>query len=330
MDVKNILTLLNTPNIGRKTVLYTFNYDLLIKNTVDLIDLLIEVKKDHPRVVIPTEDQLLKAEAVANEIIEKSDQQDIKIIPITHKTYPERYKSLEDAPILIYAKGNIKALNSSRSVAIVGTREPTEYGIRAGEILATNFASNKFVVVSGLALGCDTVAHKGCLKVHGTTVAVLAGGLDKIYPKENRDLASEILEKNGCLISEYPVGTSPRGNFFVERDRLQSGLSQAVIVIETDVKGGTMHTVGFALKQKRYLACLSDHPDKYKAHPKTQGNQLLIHEKKAQALGNFMEIQRFIHFLSQFDKKPKKKSSKKKGKKNDSIDDNSPQIFISY
>ncbi len=148
------------------------------------------------------------------------------------------------------------------------------------------------VVVSGLAIGCDQYGHEGCVKVHGKSVAVLPCGLDKVYPAKNKNLAQKILDNNGCLISEYPIETKVFKNFFIERDRLQSGLSDGVIVVETDIKGGTMHTVGYTLDYKRVLACYK-HPDRYLNEPKTFGNQKLIKEKKAISLSNNLELEEF-------------------------------------
>jgi DNA processing protein len=263
----------------------------------DLIGILEEAKATNSRIEVPSPEQMQTYLNMAENVLEQSEKHDIKVLNPSASNYPKRYKGMPDEPLLIYAKGNVEALNHDKTVAIIGTREPTEFGIRAGERLSSIFTKEGFVVVSGLAVGCDTVAHVGCLKENGQTVAVLAGGLDKIYPKENRQLADDILQSNGCLISEYPIGTPARSNFFVERDRLQSGLSQAVIVIETDIKGGTMHTVGFSQKQHRYLACLSGHPERFNDSPKTQGNKMLIREGKAKSLGSPDEIKAFMHLI---------------------------------
>lgn len=166
--------------------------------------------------------------------------------------YPKRLKRIPDAPVLIYAKGNLNCLNDQKLVAIVGTRKPSEYGSTCSHLFGKNFAERGIVVVSGLAKGIDTLAHKGCIEVNGKTIAVLAQGLDTpIYPKENRPLADKIIAAGGCLLSEYGLGVRGRPNYFVERNRIQSGVSDGVAVIETDVKGGTMHTVDFCLKSKK-------------------------------------------------------------------------------
>ena len=299
MKSLDIITLLNLPGFGRKTV-----HDILkhsphsISTPADLIDILNERKKENPRIMVPGKTEITKACTNTRHLIEESAKNGIQILDLNHPNFPKRLRNIPDAPVLIYAKGNIGALNIEKTVAIVGTRQPTDYGMKAGEKVASLFARNKYVIVSGLAVGCDTAAHRGCMKENGITVAIMAGGLDKIYPKINSSIAQEILEKNGCLISEYPVGTSPRSNYFIARDRLQSGLSQAVIVIETGLKGGTMHTARFALKQKRILACLTGHPLKYKNHPEVQGNKMLVGEGKAVGLGTEEEIEGFIKVLA--------------------------------
>jgi DNA processing protein len=152
--------------------------------------------------------------------------------------------------------------------------------VRVAERLASSAAISGFAIVSGLAHGCDTLAHKGCVDVGGVGVAVLAHGLDKVYPAANKSLAQKLLDCGGCLVSEYPLGMTPMKTAFAERDRLQSGLSDCVLVIETDVKGGTMHTVRFARQQDRLLACI-DHPEAWWGQPKVQGNRQMIADRWA-------------------------------------------------
>ena len=244
--------------MGRKTVNFLLqHHPHSISTSSDLIDLLKVSKKENQKITIPSKPQITNAYTNAQRLIENSAKNGIIILHFNHPNFPKRLKNIPEAPVILYVKGNVAALNMERTVAIVGTRQPTDYGLKAGEKLASTFARSKFVIVSGLAVGCDTAAHKGCLKENGITIAVMPSGLDWIYPKENNSLAHEILDKNGCLISEYPIGTSPKSSYFIARDRLQSGLSKVVIVIETGIKGGTMLTVEFALKQKRILACLT-------------------------------------------------------------------------
>lgn len=199
-------------------------------------------------------------------------------------------------PAILYYKGNAKCAEPS-GVAIIGTREPTDWGYKSGERIATRCSERGFTVVSGLAVGCDTSAHEGALAATGATIAVLAHGLDTVYPAANRKLAERMLAAGGMLVSEYPPGTELRANQLVERDRLQSALSRAVIVVETDVKGGTMHTVGFASDQGRRLAALA-HPDRLLHEPKAQGNQQLIRTGKAIPLPDNDALNAFLDALA--------------------------------
>lgn len=297
MKAEYILTLLKTPRIGRKTAEFIMAScpDNPLRVT-DLLDCFHIARKKKPSMPIPTLDDLHVAHEKALIVLSKCEQSGVEVLSSEDKHYPDRYRDIPDRPLLVYAKGNLQSLNTEHSVAIIGTREPSAFGNKAGYRLAQLFAEQNFTVISGLATGCDTIAHRACLDAGGQTVAVLASGVDYIYPKENRGLAQEILETNGCLISEYEVGVKPQPVFFVDRDRLQSGLSDAVIVIETDIKGGTMHTVKFSQQQDRYLACLS-HPAQYRDHDKAQGNNMLIHDRKAFPLGSSEEISRFRNLL---------------------------------
>ena len=178
----------------------------------------------------------------------------------------------------------------------MGTREPTPFGKETAQRLGCTAAEAGYVIVSGLALGCDTHAHEGCLKARGIGVAVLAHGPDTVHPAANRDLADRLLESGGCLTSEHPAGTRPARAAFAERNRIQSGLSDGVLVIETDVKGGTMHTVRFARTQGRALACI-DHPPRYRREVKTKGNQKLIREGYARRIADGAAFTTFLNGL---------------------------------
>ena len=141
-----------------------------------------------------------------------------------------------------------------------------------------------------------TYAHEGCLEAQGIGVAVLAHGLDMVYPAANRGLAERLLDRGGCLASEYPVGTTPVRSAFAERDRIQSGLSDGVLVIETDVRGGTMHTVRFARDQGRALACI-EHPQRYRSEDETRGNRKLIEEGSARPIPDGDSLTDFLNGL---------------------------------
>jgi DNA processing protein len=152
---------------------------------------------------------------------------------------------------LYFFKFRFELLNEEKSVAIIGTRNPSKFGIKMGYKISKLLASKGYSIVSGLAKGIDTEAHQGALNVMGKTVAILAHGLDMpIYPKENRALAEEIMESGGLLLSTYSNGTKLFPQYLAARDEWQSALSDGVIVIETGIKGGTNITVGHAIKQK--------------------------------------------------------------------------------
>jgi DNA protecting protein DprA len=178
----------------------------------------------------------------------------IRPIAITEDDYPPLLRHIGDPPPILYAKGNVEALNILEAIAVVGTRNPTEKGEKVASTVARYFATSGFVVVSGLAHGIDSAAHRAACE-SGRTVAVLANSLDKVYPAENRQLAERIIQRGGALVGELALDEKTFRNAFVRRDRIQSGMSLAVIPVQTDLEGGTMHTVRFAEEQERLLFC---------------------------------------------------------------------------
>jgi DNA processing protein len=174
-------------------------------------------------------------------------------IPITDPGYPSLLRQIPDAPPVLYLQGREASLVTTRMVAVIGTRDATPLGLSVARRVAQRFAEVGYVIVSGLAKGIDTAAHEGGL-AGGLTVAVLGTSIDKIYPAENKRLAARITE-TGALVSEYPMGYPSRGQSFVERDRIQAGMSIAVIPVQTGLKGGTQHTIRFAEEQHRLLLC---------------------------------------------------------------------------
>lgn len=182
--------------------------------------------------------------------IEYMLKNNIDIISINDKEYSEILKEIYDAPISLYIRGNKNILNDD-SVAIIGCRESTDYGRNITKKLAYDIAKSKINIVSGLAKGIDGIAHRGAILAGGKTIAVLGNGLDTIYPTENIPLAKEILKTGGAIISEYPLGEKPQKQNFPERNRIVSGMSKGVVVVEAKEKSGTLITVDFALEQGR-------------------------------------------------------------------------------
>lgn len=187
-----------------------------------------------------------------NNHLEYLKKNQIKIVTIQDEEYPKSLKQIYDYPISIYVKGNIELLNYE-SIAIIGSRECSNYGKDAAKYFGYYLANNNKCVVSGLAKGIDSFAHIGALGANGNTIAVLGNGLQDIYPKENRELANMIIRKGGTIISEYPLGTPPNKMNFPARNRIVSGISDGVLVVEAKEKSGTLITVDFALEQGKEI-----------------------------------------------------------------------------
>jgi len=192
---------------------------------------------------------------MAEEAMRRHVDKGIFPISLIDESYPPLLKLIPDPPTILFTRGQSVLLQKTDAVAVVGTRTPTERGRRVAYKIAQGFAQHGYMIVSGLAKGIDTMAHLAALDSQASTVAVLGTSLDKIYPAENRPLAERIVETSGILMSEVAIGKSSFKSAFVQRNRIQSGLSLAVIPIQTDVNGGTMHTVRFAEEQQRLIFC---------------------------------------------------------------------------
>lgn len=245
----------------------------------------------------PSQEDLDHCFSDAAQVLDRCQREGIKVLSPFHPDFPQRLRSIPNPPLILFAIGDSKVL-PKRALAVIGTREPTEFGRQSARRIAKSLSEHGWVIVSGLAEGCDTAGHEGCLEGGGPTVAVLAHGFGRIYPASNKALAEKILNQGGCLVTEYPPGQPPTRSSFVERDRLQSGLSLGIIVIETDVKGGTMHTVRHATEQYRAIAAIS-HPESLSSEPKTQGNAFLVAENRATALKDKDDVIRFAESLAQ-------------------------------
>lgn len=197
-----------------------------------------------------TAKQILKNEyRIGLEKYEKYMQENnIELIHLYNKYYPEKLKLLYDKPIVLYVKGDKTILNNF-SLAIIGCRENTKYGEIVAKNITNQIVKNGIITVSGLAIGIDSIVHKETLRVQEKTIAIIGSGLDNIYPKENINLANEIIKNGGAIVSEYIIGTKPHRMNFPARNRIISGLSNGVVVIEAKKKSGTMITVDFALEQ---------------------------------------------------------------------------------
>lgn len=207
---------------------------------------------------LPTE--INSALALAEKIEDDAAKASVSILTCYSPDYPQKLKRLQKngrdiSPLLLFVKGNSELLIQRPSIAIIGTRNPSISGSLYSSMFAEILAKEGLNIVSGLALGCDTAAHKGALKAEGLTTAVLAHGLDSVYPPENKQLATDIVENGGLLVSEYPIGIRAQINYFVERDRIQAGISDATMIIEGDRDSGARHAIHTALNNGRQAYC---------------------------------------------------------------------------
>lgn len=207
--------------------------------------------------------------------VEHAEKAGACIISVLDASYPALLKATKDDPVILFVKGRFHE-NPARSAAVIGTRAPTKHGVLIAERISQFFAEHGWSVVSGLALGLDAIAHSATMKAGGHTTAVLAHGLHTVAPTKHKSLAQEIIEKGGALVSEYGFGVDPRPEFFVKRDRIQAGLAQGVVMIQSDLKGGSLHASRASLDYGRWLAV----PEPTKAdstnmEPKIQANSLI-------------------------------------------------------
>jgi len=294
MNSEFILTLLNIPGFGRvksKTIIDNINHN--VGSITELYNGIVELKSTLPKLKVPLFEEIEIAHSNALNILENSSKENIEVTSYLEPKYSRNLLQTNDYPLIIYSKGDIKLLDTNPKIAVIGTRHPSEIGLRLGKRITEILVQHNHIIVSGLALGCDTIAHQTCIDNGGKTIAVMAGGLNEIYPKNNLKLSNDIIESGGLLISEYPIGISPRANFFVERNRIQSGISNGVCVVETDITGGTIRTVEFAEKQNRLIGCVNFN-DLYYIQHSNSGNRQLIQTERTLPLGDIDQIMNFI------------------------------------
>jgi DNA processing protein len=224
----------------------------------------------------------------------------IELLFLTDDTYPKRLLNCYDPPTVLFYKGTAN-LNAGRVVNIIGTRNHSEYGKQLTEKLVESLAPHHVMVISGMAFGIDTQAHRSCVKNEVQTVGVLAHGLDTLYPPENAKLARQMLEQGGGLLTEFPMGTKPDKHNFPTRNRVVAGMCDATIVIETDIKGGSMITAELAQGYNRDVFAF---PGRV-TDAKSRGSNHLIRQNKAALISNGEELLEAMNWLPQPEKKPK-------------------------
>jgi DNA processing protein len=215
--------------------------------------------------------------------MEKLERYKVKAFAYEDPLYPARLKEIYDYPPVLYVRGSLPA-EDEPCLAVVGTRRPTIYGRQVTEEIVSNLARSRITIVSGLARGIDSVAHRAALDDGGKTVAVCGSGLDIVYPRENAKLAQAIMER-GALVSEYPLGVKPKAENFPLRNRIMSGLSLGVLVVEAGERSGALITAHQAVEQNREVFAI---PGSILS-PASQGTNRLIQEG-AKLVRNYTDI----------------------------------------
>jgi len=238
--------------VGKKTIHRKF-IDAIWRcdNITDLIETYL------PMIRSFTSSEIIQARDSAQRQIEELEKtQGVSAITCFDERYPETVKALGDsAPIILYTKGDETSLNG-KNIAVVGTRKPSDHTAAVERNLVGKIIDlSGSTIVSGLALGCDYIAHETALNKKGKTVAVLPSGVENVTPSQHSKLAEQIVVSGGCLVSEYKIHAPAVRGTFVERDSLIAALSETTVVAECGVNSGTMHTVGAAVKLKRKIAC---------------------------------------------------------------------------
>ncbi|WP_297890058.1 DNA-processing protein DprA [Sulfurihydrogenibium sp.] len=237
--------------------------------------------------VITERDKTLKDVALME--IEKSEKMNVKIVPLSSPDYPSLLKNIPDPPAVIYVKGNFPIPENTLSV--VGSRRHSNYGTFIVNTIIRELAKNKVNIVSGLAVGIDSLAHKVALEEKSFTTAVLGSGLDIFYPPENRKLFESIVE-NGCVISEFPLGTKPSAYSFPQRNRVIAGLSYGVFVVEAPEKSGSLITANLANEYGRLVFTVPTNIN----NTYGKGNNILIKEG-AIPITDFEDLKEYLPFL---------------------------------
>ena len=209
----------------------------------------------------------------AGEIMAECEALNIDLLTIYDDKYPEYLKNIPDPPVLLYVKGTFPDMHNIPVIGIVGSRRPSNYGTKMAEKIAEGLGNRGFIIVSGMARGIDTCAHRGAIKSGALTVAVLGCGVDVLYPPENGGIKS-LIEHNGAVISEFAPGTAPLPTHFPVRNRIVSGMSQSVLVVEGKASSGSTITANLAKDQGKEVFCLPGNVD----NPLSLASHTLIRE----------------------------------------------------
>lgn len=276
---KEILFLKNLKRVG-KAKIYK-NYWNILNDCDNFDDLVSEIRKDSKF----SDDDIDKAIKNASELNEYvNNDKEIHVITVFDDNYPEKLSVMENKrPLILYVKGNVEALTKS-NIAIIGTRKPSDLSKEFEKKLVENIVNRSDrVVVSGLALGCDKIAHQTTVDKNKVTIAILPSGVNLVKPASNKKLADNILKTGGCLVSEYEPNANVFRRNYVERDKIVAAFCDATFVIECGIKSGTMHTVNAAIDYNRQIYCYS--PDEVSF----DGNEYILENNKNAVKVNDMD-----------------------------------------
>ncbi|MDO5859859.1 DNA-processing protein DprA [Methanobrevibacter sp.] len=295
---KELLFLKNIKGLGNAKI--NKNYLGLLDEYSDLDDLITEIEYRFKISLENLENAKVKAEKLYDEI---TDDPEIHIITVFDENYPKKLEVMGNKkPLILYVKGNVDAL-SKPNIAVIGTRKPSALSQEFETGLVQNIVNKTDkVVVSGLALGCDKIAHQTTVDENKITVAVLPSGVNVIKPAKHKQLAQKIIETGGCLVSEYEPHVGVNRGSYVERDAIVAAFSDATFVVECGIKSGTMHTVDFANDYKRQLFAYLPENRPEKSY---EGNEFILRNNK-----DAIKVEDINEFLDNLESlKPKKKSA---------------------
>lgn len=299
-DLQSTLRLMAIPGLGPRRILNLVNHFRSIENVFNAnVGSLCEVNGIDQRLaksILHTDTQLFVDEQLA-----ALNDSPFQVLTCFDEDFPEKLKNIYDPPILLYHLGAFEKKDID-TIAIVGTRSPSSYGKAVTEKLVQGLVDQQLTIVSGFARGIDSIAHKTALAAGGRTIAVLGNGIDRVYPPENRDLKNQII-KNGVYCSEFPIGTKPDAVNFPRRNRIISGLSLGVVVIEAGEKSGATLTAYYAVDQNREIFAVPGRLN----DKKSIGTNRLI-QKGAKLVASVDDILSEIEHIRKFSVHPKQMS----------------------
>ena len=297
---KEILFLKNLKRVG-KSAIYRKYWNFL-NNTNNIDNLILKIEQNESKF---TKEDLLKAKNDAEQLYNHILNSDIHVITVFDENYPEKLEVMENKrPLILYIKGNIEALTKP-NISVIGTRKPSKLSQEFEVNLVKNIVnSTDRVIVSGLALGCDKIAHQTTVDENKVTVAVLPSGINNIKPAKHRKLADDIINTGGCLISEYEPDKGVYKSSYIERDHIVAALSDATLIVECGVKSGTMHTVNAANDYQRQIYAYL--PDE-RSEDSYDGNEFILNENFGAV--KVEDIEEFIENLKTLTVKKQRKTS---------------------